>query len=31
MLGDVFWENLIYVNTVHFDMRADNESERKIK
>lgn len=31
MLGDVFWENLIYVHTEHFDMRADSEWERKIK
>lgn len=31
MLGDVFWENLIDVHTVHFDMRADSEWERKIR
>lgn len=31
MLGDVFWEYFIYVHTVHFDMRADTEWERKNK
>lgn len=31
MSGDVFWEYLIYVKRVHFDMKAGSEWERKAK
>lgn len=31
MSGDVFWEYLIYVKFVCFDMRVESEWERKVK
>lgn len=31
MSGDVFWEYLIYVKFVCFDMKAESEWERKVK
>lgn len=31
MLGDLLGENLIYVHTVHFDMRADSEWKGKLR
>lgn len=31
MSGDVFWEYLIYVKFVSFDMKVESEWERKVK